>query len=496
MNPLEHLLTSLTDAIARAGGTPYLVGGAVRDGMLGVESKDLDILVTNLESEALKSVLETVGKVDLVGKSFGVFKVSKGGETLDVALPRLEKSTGTHHRDFEVSYDAHLPLEKDLERRDLTVNAMAWRLTARNREQGTGNREMLELLPSPESRVPSPESLLDPFGGKADLERRILRAVGDARARFEDDPLRMLRLARFIAKLDFEVETETARAVLENAHLIETVALERVQIELMGLLSAKHPDGVLRALRFLRDSTLLERILPEFKATFGYDQQNPHHHLTLEEHIFGAVRYAVQHDFDPLSRLALLLHDLGKPQTRSFGSDGVAHYYKHEVIGSELAAQILERLKFPLEVQKSVTKLVLKHIRPPLDSSMRVLRRFVNDLGLDWERALEVRVSDRMAHTFEPDFDALGWLENTRARALKVSAELETFDERQLAISGLELMERFGVTGSQIGDLKKRAARAVVEGEVVNEREAVLDWLERVWTNRSLDHLEPSHEEV
>ena len=488
MNPLDQLLTSVTDAIARAGGTPYLVGGAVRDALLGLESKDLDILVTNLEPETLKSLLETVGKVDLVGKSFGVFKVSKDGETLDVALPRLEKSTGTHHRDFEVSYDAYLPLEVDLERRDLTVNAMAWRLMPPGYGlRVTGNRDWLER---------ESDFLIDPFGGRADLERRILRAVGDARARFEDDPLRMLRLARFIAKLDFEVEAGTALAVLENAHLIDTVALERVQIELMGLLSAKHPEGVLRALRFLRDSGLLERILPEFKATYGYDQQNPHHHLTLDEHIFEAVCYAVQHGFDLLSRLALLLHDLGKPQTQSFGDDGVAHYYKHEVVGSEIAARVLERLKFPLEIQKSVTKLVFEHMRPPLDSSTRVLRRFVNDLGLDWERALEVRVADRMAHAPQPDFDARGWLEGVRERALKVSAELESFDERQLSVSGLELIAHFGVTGSQIGDLKKLAARAVVEGEVVNEKGAVLGWLERLWTNRSSDALEPSHKEV
>ncbi len=386
MNSLEQLLDSVTEAIARAGGTPYLVGGAVRDALLALQSKDLDVLVTNLESELLKSVLERVGKVDLVGKSFGVFKVSKDGETLDVALPRTEQSTGAHHRDFEVSYDAHLPLDKDLERRDFTVNAMAWALRAgkgrgqkRAGPEGGPAREVLKLgqdsaalpktsegklEPVPEARAT--DSLLDPFGGQADLERRILRAVGDARARFEDDPLRMLRLARFIAKLDFEVEPQTARAVFENAHLIDSVALERVQIELMGLLSAPHPDGVLRSLRFLRDSGLLERILPEFKATYGYDQQNPHHHLTLDEHIFEAVRYAVSKGFDPLSRLTLLLHDLGKPNTQSFGDNGVAHYYKHEVVGAELAANILERLKFPLETRGHSPRLQLRITQPRL----------------------------------------------------------------------------------------------------------------------------------
>ena len=468
--PLERLLNTLIEAVTKAGGTPFLVGGAVRDGLMGLESKDMDVLVTGLESETLKTVLEGVGKVDLVGKSFGVFKVSSEGETLDVALPRLERSTGTHHRDFEVDYNAFLPLEADLERRDFTVNAMAWALSL---ESADSRHQISDIR-----FQTSEKSLIDPFRGKMDLERRILRAVGNPRARFEDDPLRMLRLARFVAKLNFFVERETALAVRENAYLIETVALERVQTELMGLLAAPHPDGVLRALRFLRDSTLLERILPEFKATFGFEQQNPYHHLTLEEHIFAAVRYAVEHGFNPLSRLALFLHDLGKPETQSFGEDGVAHYYKHEEVGAEMAEGILERLKFPLEVQKSVVKLVRQHMRPPLDASTRVLRRFINDLGPDWERALEVRVSDRMAHTFEPNFDAVAWLDAARARALEVSNELEHFDERQLAISGLELVKLFGVQGSAIGDLKKRIARAVVEGEVSNEREGILRWLE------------------
>ena len=480
--PLERLLNTLTEAVTKAGGTPFLVGGAVRDGLLGLESKDMDVLVTGLESETLKTVLEGVGRVDLVGKSFGVFKVSSEGETLDVALPRLERSTGTHHREFEVDYNAFLPLEADLERRDFTVNAMAWALSLESADSKHQISDIRFQADRPgrcrSVQDTSEKSLIDPFRGKMDLEQRILRAVGNPRARFEDDPLRMLRLARFVAKLNFFVEQETALAVRENAYLIETVALERVQTELMGLLAAPHPDGVLRALRFLRDSTLLERILPEFKATFGFEQQNPYHHLTLEEHIFAAVHYAVEHGFHPLSRLALLLHDLGKPDTRSFGEDGVAHYYKHEEVGAEMAEGILERLKFPLEVQKSVVKLVRQHMRPPLDASTRVLRRFINDLGPDWERALEVRVSDRMAHTFEPNFDAVTWLDAARARALEVSNELEHFDERQLAISGLELVKLFGVQGSAIGDLKKRIARAVVEGEVSNEREGILRWLE------------------
>ncbi len=467
--PLEEFTHQVVETLKNAGGTVYQVGGSVRDQLLGLESKDVDLLVTGISGEtAYKSLSNSAWKVDLVGKSFGVFKVYLEPDTLDVALPRVERSTGSHHRDFEVHYSQDISLKEDLERRDFTVNTLALRLTAAQPERCCSWARTGEDAPV----------LEDYFGGRADLESKILRAVGDPKARFEEDPLRMLRLARFMAKLDFEVEAHTAQAVRDNADLISTVSLERVFSELKGLLSSQYPSGVLRALRFLRDSGLLERLIPEFKATFGYDQKNPYHHLTLDEHIFEAVRYAVQHGFSLESRLALLFHDIGKPQTQSFDEKGVAHYYKHDLVGAEMVREILERLKASLEEQKCIIKLVFQHMRPPLNGSSKVLRNYVHDLGQDWPIGLEVREADRAAHAGIDEASLQESLERIRTQCLEVAAQVATFDERVLAVSGLELIQRYGLQGSQIGVLKKAAAQAVVDGELENERDAILEWLE------------------
>jgi tRNA nucleotidyltransferase/poly(A) polymerase len=423
--------------------------------LLGLPVKDEDVLVTGVAWPLLERILYGVGRVDAVGVHFGVLKVSRDGVTVDVALPRTERSTGVGHRDFEVMYDPALTVESDLARRDFTVNAIA-----RNIASG---------------------ELVDPFGGAADLERRELRAVGSARDRFAEDPLRMLRAARFLAKLDFTIEAQTFVAAQDEADAILTVASERIQSELWGLLEANHADGVLRALRFLRDAGLLERIVPEFAPSIGLDQQNPHHFLPLDEHVFQAIRYAVAHDAPTLTRLALLLHDIAKPATQSFDSEGIAHYYGHEVVGADMARVILERLKFPGDVLERACKIVRHHMRPPKVVRDRSLRRFVNELGDDWLAGLACREADLFAHVLEPGFDTRSWAAALQARAETFSAELASFDERSLAVSGVRLMQEFAVPpGPELGRLKKLAAQAVVDGELENEESAVLEWLARI----------------
>jgi tRNA nucleotidyltransferase (CCA-adding enzyme) len=453
MTRLE-LTQRLTDAVTAHGGEAYLVGGAVRDALLGLPVKDEDVLVTGVPWDTLLAVLQPIGHVDVVGASFGVVKLSRNHVTIDVTLPRTERSTGVGHRDFEVSYNPHLGVESDLERRDFTVNAMAVHL--------------------------SDGQLVDPFGGANDLENRVLQAVGNASERFSEDPLRMLRAARFMAKLDFTLHPRTREAAHDHAHLIETVAPERVAHELWGMLSAVHPDGVHRALAFLRDAGLLTRIIPEFRASIGFDQQNPHHHLTLDEHVFQAIRYAVLRNANPTARLALLLHDIAKPATQSFGTDGVAHYYQHEVEGAHAARTILERLRFSNDVLHAVVRIVRQHMRPPRQASTRSLRRWVNDLGPDWIAALECREADLHAHVLPEGFDPRAWADHVRERCQAFSADIASFDERALAVSGADLMREFGVpAGPELGRLKKLAARAVVDGELENQKEIILEWLNK-----------------
>jgi tRNA nucleotidyltransferase (CCA-adding enzyme) len=444
----------ILEAVTTNGGELYQVGGAVRDSFLGLDNKDQDFLVTNLELGVLQVALEKFARVDLVGASFGVLKVTFEHETVDIALPRTERSTGIHHRDFEVSHDANLKLEDDLARRDFTVNAMALHVA-----DGV---------------------LVDPFNGQRDLEARVLRCVGNGSDRFSEDPLRMLRAARFLAKLDFTPSLELISDARASADLISSVAPERIQTELFGLLAAKSANGVLRAFEFLRDTGLLERIIPEYKPCIAYDQQNPYHHLTLENHMFEAVRYAVSVGASLNARVALLFHDIGKPATQSFGADGMAHYYRHEDVGAEMTREILERLRCSNEVLHSVVKLVREHMRPPKKSSSKTLRRWMNTLGEDWRIALEVREADMIAHKPEENFSPRAWVESILERCESFDLSVVTFDERELALSGTDLMQAFNLKpGAELGRLKKLAAQAVIDGELENQQEDILEWLKK-----------------
>ncbi len=451
MTELE-LQSRIVQAVTDHGGIAYLVGGGVRDRLLGFPVKDTDMLVTGVAFDTLVSSLSDFARVDAVGMSFGVLKVSSTRDTIDVALPRTERSTGVGHKDFEVTFDPNLGVEFDLARRDFTVNAIALHL--------------------PDG------AMFDPFGGQRDLEQRVLRAVGDPVERFAEDPLRMMRAARFMAKLDFNLEENTFEAMRRSADLITTVAPERVQTELLGLLEARHAGGVHRALRALRDSGLLERIVPEWKASIGFDQQNPHHQFTLDEHVFHAVRYAVSSGAPLNTRLALSLHDIAKPMTLSFDDVGIAHYYGHEVEGAHMARVILERLKFPTQMLESATRIVRQHMRPPTTSSDKVLRRWMNALGDDWLAALECREADLSAHVLPEGFDVQAWASQVRTRCEAFGPMVATFDERELALSGQEIMHAFDLKpGPELGRLKKIAAQAVVDGELENEADKILEWL-------------------
>jgi tRNA nucleotidyltransferase (CCA-adding enzyme) len=449
MTTLESVLL---ETVRGAGGELYLVGGAVRDALLGRGSKDADYLVTGVPLEDLRARLEPEVRVDVVGASFGVLKVTLEGETVDVALPRTERSTGAHHRDFTVTADPFLPLEADLARRDFTVNALAQRV--------------------------SDGAITDPFGGVRDLEARVLRAVGDPHERFIEDPLRMLRLTRFVAKLGFTVEPGTFSAVRELAPTVASVAQERVQWELRGLLESPLPDGILAALRLLRDTGLLAVVVPEFAPCIGFDQRNPHHHLTLDEHIFQAVHHAATHDASSLARWALLLHDISKPATLSLDERGVAHYIHHEAEGARMTAAILERLRCSSELNAAVTTLVANHMRPPLDASTRALRRFKRDLGALWRNALEVRLADRLAHALSPKEDPETAIASLSQQLEDLPVTLEGFTERDLALDGGTLMRALNLEpGRAIGEWKRRAAAAVVDGELENEPDAILEWM-------------------
>lgn len=268
----------------------FVVGGAVRDTLMGVTPKDNDLLVEGLEPAVLEAALRsihTVVEVDMVGAAFGIFKVKfTDGEIVDVAMPRTERSTGEGHREFAVVTNPDLTVHDDLSRRDFTMNAIAFDMVS--------------------------GQLVDPFGGQEDIRGGVIRAVGNAVDRFTDDPLRILRALRFAARFGFAIHRDTRQAMAATKHLIATVAAERVGEEFLKILAGRHSPDVLR---FMSERGLLAAIIPEWAASVGFNQNNPHHYATVDIHVLDAYEYVVKAGGSVRARLAVLLHDIAKPST-------------------------------------------------------------------------------------------------------------------------------------------------------------------------------------
>ncbi len=448
---------SLDGAIAAAvpPGSLFAVGGRVRDEVrsevLGapVPAKDFDYVVTGVEPGDLRKRLESLGRVDLVGASFAVFKVTFEGRTVDVAVPRRERSTGVGHRAFEVESGAHVTLEDDLARRDFRMNMMARSLP--------GGR------------------LIDPHGGEADIrERRI--DVLSPRA-FEEDPLRMLRACQFSARFGFLPTPSTRQAMVRCAHLIRTVSAERVADELVKLLALAPRPSV--GLELMRETGLLAEIWPELVEGVGVEQ-NEWHAYDVYRHNLETADAAPPGDV--ALRLAALVHDIGKPRTK----EG-PHFYRHELVGAAMAQDMLDRLRFSRETSENVEALVRNHMYvadPGLSDA--AIRRFVRRVGAsNLQRQFALRAAD-IAGSGLPKrddsnerFEERVWAEIDRKPPLSV---------RDLRIGGAAVIEKMirlgqarpGFTGDQrVGEALRFLLEQVTERPERNEPNTLEGLLER-----------------
>ena len=458
--------------VGSLGLDAYLVGGAVRDELLGLDSKDADFLVPGLDTGGLREALAPYGRVEdlvvadrLVGvrlhPSDGrIRNLTRAG--IEFAPPRKEVSTGPGRHDFEIVADPSLSVEDDMRRRDFTVNAMARRLE-------TGD-------------------LVDPLGGRADLEARRLRTVS-ARS-FREDPLRLVRALRFVSLLGFEPDEELLAQMRQEAPAVKLVSGERIggglaadgMGELSKLLLGAEPA---RALRLARDTGVLVELLPEFGPAVGFNQESRYHDLTVDEHTFAVVQAAADEGFSLAVRLAALFHDLGKPIVGWRGCDGRLHYYAkpgfavhgHDQAGAELAAGALLRLRYPNALRQRVVRIVRRHMFQPRKGDARRARRFLRRNGdelafelIDHKRAdlLGKRGSDGEP----PPLDELERL--ARFRAVVEQERSSPHRLRDLAIDGNDLIELGFRPGPQLGRILNELLDAVVDEPALNTRDELL----------------------
>jgi len=462
----------IEDYVGSLGLDAYLVGGAVRDELLGLDSKDADFLVPGVDTEGLKRALEPYGRVeDLVvaGRLVGVRlhprdrrvrALARGG--IEFAPPRAERSTGPGRHDFEIVADPSLSVEDDMRRRDFTVNAMARRLA-------TGE-------------------LVDPVGGRADLEAGILRTVSPRS--FQEDPLRMVRALRFVSQLGFEPDEATLQQLREEAPAVRLVSGERVggglQADGMGelskLLLGREPA---RALRLARDTGVLGELLPEFREAIGFDQESRYHDLTVDEHTFAVVQAASDAHRSLAVRLAALFHDLGKPHVAWRGTDGRLHYYakrgysgrSHEQVSAELADRALRRLRYPNALRKRVVWIVRHHMFKPGEPDPQRARRFLAKYGDEGARdLLDHKEADLLGKRGSggepPPAEELERL--ARFRAAVEAEQGSPHRLADLAVSGDDLIELGLKPGPTIGRVLRELLDAVVDNPELNTRDELL----------------------
>ncbi|MFA6428807.1 MAG: CCA tRNA nucleotidyltransferase [Candidatus Buchananbacteria bacterium] len=441
----------------------YLVGGAVRDLLLDKKGtnpiypggvKDFDFVIKNIPAKELEKVLAKLGKVNLVGKHFGVFKfrpqgLAKDLEDLDIALPRTERSFGTGgYHDFDITSDPNLPIEQDLARRDFTINALAWPIT---KTEITLN------------------NLIDPFGGLADLQTKTIRTVGQPAERFAEDYTRLMRGVRLAVQLDFTIEPETAMVIKKLAKKINEVSVERVREELDKILLTANAEA---GIRLLKDLDILSAILPELAKPWEVDQ-NRSHIFTIGEHSVRALGFAVQDQATLALRWAALLHDIGKPITKQ-GTGLTATFYDHDLVGAKVTKNILTRLKYSDDFIKQVSHLVRYHmfyysLGEITDAG---LRRFIVRVGAEYIADLiKLRTYDRLGMG-RPKAKPYKLLEMEQRLQEVV---LEPLGPKMLKIKGDDLMKALKIAPSpRVGLLLGALLAEVLQEPTKNERDYLL----------------------
>lgn len=427
----NKIITRLTEA----GYEAYVVGGCVRDAILGRPAADWDI-TTNAKPEQVKALFSRT--ID-TGLQHGTVTILQGKEGFEVTTYRIDGEYQDGRHPSEVIFTPSL-LE-DLKRRDFTINAMAYN---------------------------EAEGLIDAFDGMKDLKNRQIRCVGEPRERFTEDALRILRAVRFSAQLNFEIEKDTRAAIAEFADSLTRISAERIQTELVKLLTSDHPE----IFRTLYDTGITAVILPEFDACMKTPQNHPHHCCCVGEHLLLALQAV---EADKVLRLAALLHDIGKPITHTRDADGIDHFHGHGEVGKELAGKILRRLKFDNDTVYRVKHLVQVHDYLQIPLTPKGVRRAVFKIGKEhFPDYLKLRRADILAQNPSMQKEKLEALTKLEVLYQQILEEQNCLSLKDLAVSGTDLIEAGLKPGPQIGEALKKLLEQVIENPEYNTKEYLL----------------------
>lgn len=455
MNPITNLSDTfdanalgICQKLQEHGYDAVIVGGPVRDFLMGSRPNDIDIATSAIPNIVRRIFPRTY--VQGSGEQHGTIGVVMNDTTYEVTTFRLDVMTDGRHA--QVAFTESL--EEDLLRRDFTINAIAVRP-----DRDTGK-------------------LVDPFEGAKDIERGIIRAVGEPELRFQEDYLRIMRGYRFAARFGFSIEPETREAMRAHMDGLKKISRERIREELLKMMEQTHGRGNLAsALRMMQEDGVFARVLPELEQCVGVTQPGEHHAFDVFNHLVEACDAAKPSD--PRMRFTMLLHDIGKPLTRTI-RDGRAHFYDHESVGAEMADQICRRLAFSNEDREWVREAIQNHMRlVHINEGItgRALRKIANKLErVTLEELLEIRVADKLGSGVRQSEVAPDRIAEVKTKIEEMRASNAAVKISQLAISGHDVMKELGIKpGPHVGMILKSLLEVVVDDPAANTKERLLE---------------------
>ena len=434
---LPQKVRYIIETIQAAGYEAYAVGGCIRDSILGKEPDDWDITTSAAPEEVKKMFRKTID----TGIQHGTVTVMMEKESFEVTTYRIDGKYEDSRHPKDVTFTAEL--KEDLRRRDFTINAMAY-----NEQNG----------------------LIDIFEGIRDIERKMIRCVGNAEERFTEDALRMMRAVRFSAQLGYTIEDETKKAIKKLAPTLQNISAERIQTELVKLLISEHPDDI----RTAYETGITKQILPEFNICMETQQNNPHHCYSVGEHILHTLIFV---EPDKVLRLGMLFHDIGKPQTLTVDEKGITHNHGHAAVGEEMTVEILKRLKFDNDTLDKVRKLVRYHDWK-IESNPKNVRRAANKIGEDiFPMLFAAKYADVMAQSDYQREEKLQELKTLQEIYKGILEKKECLCLKDLAVSGDDLIAEGMKPGKEIGITLNKLLEDVLENPEHNQKEYLLSLL-------------------
>lgn len=424
----------IMEQLEQKGFEAFIVGGCVRDSIIGRSPQDWDI-TTNAKPQDIKAAFD---KTIDTGLQHGTVTVMIEGFAYEVTTYRTEGTYINNRKPEKVDFIDSI--EEDLCRRDFTINAMAYNYTS---------------------------GLIDPFNGLSDIKEKMVKAVGDAAQRFQEDALRMLRAIRFSAQLGYSIESDTLSAIKQKNALIKNISAERIRDELNKILMANP-----MAFELLHKAGLLEYVLPELDRCFDVEQQNPYHMYNIAIHSLHSASHIAK---DLQLRWTMLLHDIGKADTISMDSKGINHFYGHEKFSAEKAEHIMRRLRFDSLSISRIMILILYHDMEPADGE-KSIRKAISTIGVDlFDSWLQVKKADIEAQSSYKAAERIEKLEKVKIIYEKILIENQCLTIRDLAIDGNDLMTIGFKQGKELGRVLQIILEQVLEQPELNEKSTLLE---------------------